>query len=737
MTSPTPPHPSALVRLADFSYRRRWLMVLLWIGLLVSTTVLGQAFGGDNAFTFGVPGTDSQAAQDRLEASFPARSGDTIDVVFEADAGVRDPGVQARVEELLRRADEVDHVTGFASPYVPEGTRQIAPSGKIAFATLRLDVSYEDEFPASDGRELIDVAKAASGDGLDVKLSGFAIQYAEQPEFGSEFVGILVAIVILLVSFGSVLAMGLPILTAVVGLAIGTGVIALLANLLEVPDFAPVVAAMIGIGVGIDYVLFIVTRYRASLQTGHQPYEAVMTALTTSGRAVLFAGCTVIISLLGLFVMNLGFLRGLAVASISIVVVVMLASVTLLPALLGFVGHTIDRLHVPFFSKKLVGDTTSLSYRWSRVVQRRPLPAAVLCSAALLALAAPLFTLRFGFPDAGTNPRHFMSRQGYDLMAKGFGAGVNGPLLLVAHGDGDLTKIQQAVQGTEGVVFVAPPVASPDGQVSLLPTIPEGSPSSKETEELVHRLRDDVLPRVTAGTDLEVLVGGTTAGSIDASGYVADRLLWFIGAVIVLSFLLLLVVFRSILVPIKAAVMNVLSISAAYGVISLAVKGGWFGGLIGIDEPIPVPSFIPMMMFAIVFGLSMDYEVFLLSRVREEYIRTRDNAAAVADGLAATARVITAAALIMISVFLAFVFGEDVVGKVIGLGLATAILVDATLVRMVLVPATMELLGDANWWLPKWLDRVLPEVHVEGESEEALQAELEQLVAAHDTSDVR
>jgi RND superfamily putative drug exporter len=452
---------------------------------------------------------------------------------------------------------------------------------------------------------------------------------------------------------------------------------------------------------------------------------------------VLFAGCTVIISLLGLFVMNLAFLRGLAVSAISIVLVVMLASVTLVPALLGFIGRTIDRLHVPLVGRKLAGDKTSLSYRWSRIVQRRPLPAAVLCAIALLALAAPLFSLRLGFPDAGSNPQHFMSRQGYDLMAKGFGPGVNGPLLLVAEGRGDLGKVQQALAATEGVLFVAPPVPSPQGDVNLLVTIPDTSPSSQETEDLVHRLRDDVLPAATAGTDLEVQVGGSNAASIDASEYVADRLLWFIAAVIVLSFLLLMVVFRSILVPVKAAVMNVLSISAAYGVISLAAKGGSFGGLFGIEEPIPIPSFVPMMMFAIVFGLSMDYEVFLLSRVREEYVRTRDNAAAVADGLAATARVITAAAMIMISVFLAFVLGEDYVGKIIGLGLATAILVDATLVRMVLVPATMELLGDANWWLPKWLDRLLPEVHVEGETEEELEAELEQLVASHDTSKIR
>jgi RND superfamily putative drug exporter len=729
MTAPSH-HPSALLRLADLSYRRRRLMLLLWLVALVGLSIVGKALAGDHSMSFSTPGAESETAQHLLATRFPAASGESVNVVFEADKGVHDPAVQARVEKLVADVGKIGHVASVISPYSPQGAQQISPNGKIAFARAQLDVSYKDDFPVDEARHMITLAKAASGDGLHVAMSGFAIQFAEQPQFGSEGLGILAAVLILLISFGSVLAMGLPILTAIVGLTIGTALIGLLANVLEVPDFAPLVAAMIGIGVGIDYVLFIVTRYRTSLQTGHEPYEAVMTAISTSGRAVLFAGCTVIISLLGLFVMNLGFLRGLSLSCISVVLVVMLASVTLLPALLGFIGKTIDRLHVPFVAKKVTGDRTTLSYKWSRIIQRRPLPFALVCAAVLIGLAIPLTTLRFGFPDAGSNPKHFTSRQGYDLMAKGFLPGVNGPLLLVVEGKGDVQRVSQQVAATKGVAFVAAPVVSPDGGVAMLPTIPRTGPSAKETEQLVHRLRDDVLPAATAGSSMHVYVGGSTAASVDSTEYVTKRLPLFIGAVIILSFLLLMVVFRSILVPVKAAVMNVLSITAAYGVISLAVKGGWFGGLFGINEPVPVPSFVPMMMFAIVFGLSMDYEVFLLSRVREEYSRTHDNASAVADGLAATARVITAAALIMITVFLAFVLGEDKVAKVIGLGLATAIFVDATLVRMVLVPATMELLGDANWWLPKWLDRLLPEFHVEGESEAELEAELREL--AHD-----
>ena len=703
-------------------------MLLLWIGLLVGVSVLGSAFAGDNNMSFATPGSDSERAQTLLESRFPARSGDTLDIVFEAEAGVRDPSVQPRIQQLIDEASRIGHITEVASPFGEQGARQISPDGTIAFATAQLDTSYEEEFPLDNTHRLMDLADDASKDGLRVELSGWAVQFAEQPEFGSEGLGLAVGAFILLISFGSVLAMGLPLLIAMLGLAIGTGLIGLLANVLEVPDFAPLIAAMIGIGVGIDYVLFIVTRYRASLQSGHEPHEAVITAITTSGRAVLFAGCTVIISLLGLFIMNLAFLRGVAVAAISVVLVVMLASVTLLPALLGFVGKTIDRLHVPFVARE-VASRRSVSYRWSRIIQRRPVPAAIICTVVLLALAAPLFSLRFGFPDAGFNPKHYTSRQGYDLLAKGFGPGFNGPLLLVAEGNaGQTASVSKAVQATPGVTFVTPPIPSPDGGVSLLLAYPEEGPSSQATQDLVHTLRKDVLSKA----EVPVRIGGITAASVDNTEYVTKRLPPFIAAVIVLSFLLLMVVFRSLLVPLKAAVMNVLSISAAYGVVSLAVKGGWFGGIFGIDEPVPVPSFVPMMMFAILFGLSMDYEVFLLSRVREEYVRTRDNAAAVADGLAATARVITAAAAIMVSVFLAFVLGEDMVGKVMGIGLATAILVDATLVRMVLVPATMELLGDANWWLPKWLDRLLPEVHVEGESEEELQAELEQLAHAHE-----
>ncbi|HEX2040342.1 MAG TPA: MMPL family transporter [Acidimicrobiales bacterium] len=716
------PSSSSLVRLADWSYRRRRLVVVLWIATLIVGSVLAQRFGGDNDFSFSTPGSESEEAQDLLRERFQARSGDDFDVVFEAPGGVRTSDVQRDVEAFLARVSEVDHVVSVESPYDPDGASRISRGGTIAYATAHLDVTA-DRFPREVGRELLELAEEADRDGLQFELSGFALQAAQEQEFSSEGIGLMVAMLILLVSFGSLLAAGLPILVALFGLALGSSLIALLANVLEVPDFAPQVAAMIGIGVGIDYVLFIVTRYRATLHAGREPHDAVVTAIATSGRAVVFAGCTVIISLLGLFVMNLGFLRGVAVGAVSAVLVVMLASVTLLPAVLGFVGRNIDRLHVPFVRRRAADDRRTLSYRWSRVVQRYPWPAALVCFVVLVALAAPLFGMRFGFPDSGNDPEELTTRRAYDLLAEGFGPGFSGPLLLVAESTSGagavdmqvLARVGRAVEGTEGIVFVSPPRPSPDGGVALMTAVPAGSPQDEDTEKLVQRLRDDVVPAATEGTGVRVLLTGSTAGAIDANRYVADRLPLFIGSVILLSFLLLLVVFRSLLVPLKAAIMNVLSIGAAYGVVAVAVEGGWFGSLFGIQEAVPVPSFIPMMMFAILFGLSMDYEVFLLSRVREEYVRTRDNTVAVADGLAATARVITAAAAIMISVFLAFVLGDQVFLKMLGLGMATAIFVDATLVRMVLVPSTMELLGDANWWLPRPLARVLPEVHVEAE----------------------
>jgi RND superfamily putative drug exporter len=493
---------------------------------------------------------------------------------------------------------------------------------------------------------------------------------------------------------------------------------------------------MIGIGVGIDYALFIVTRYRQGLHDGMDPDSAVVKAINTSGRAVLFAGCTVVVSLAGLFLMGIDFVRGLAAGACLAVAVTMIASVTLLPSVLGFVGHTIDRLRLPWTRSQATSEQRGFWYRWSRIIQRRPWPAVAVGFVALAALAVPVFSIRLGSSDASNLPTSDTTRRGYDLLSTGFGPGFNGPLQLAvevpAGGAASVGRLHDALAATPGVASVGPARVNPAGDAALMQVYPTTSPQDQRTVDLVHHLRNQVLPQATAGTGLTAHVGGITASFEDVASRLSARLPLFIGAVLALSFLLLMTVFRSVVVPAKAVVMNLLSIGAAYGILIAVFQWGWGKGLFSVGKSGPVESFIPMMLFAILFGLSMDYEVFLLSRVKEEHDRTGDNGLAVADGLSVTARVITAAAAIMVTVFGSFIFGDNRVVKEFGLGLAAAILIDATLVRMVLVPATMELLGEANWYLPRWLDRILPRIHIEGEPASDLDAELAGLPALVD-----
>jgi RND superfamily putative drug exporter len=571
-----------------------------------------------------------------------------------------------------------------------------------------------DQVPVPTGERMIALAKSASGDGLRVELAGQPIANAQQGQISSEMVGLMIAFGVLLLTFGTLVAAGLPLATAVFGLAIGSAAGGLLAAVVDTPAWSTSVAAMIGIGVGIDYALLILTRFRGALADGSDPHAATVEAISTAGRSVLIAGGTVVISLMGLFLMGLPYMYGVALGAIASVLVVMAASVTLLPALLGFARERIDRLRIPGVGRPVADTTRTPAARWSRGVQRRPLATAVAGVAVLLALAAPVLGLRLGFPDAGNDGAATTTRQAYDLMAKGFGAGSAGPLQLVARLDdpGDrarLTALAGTLERQPGVAAVAAPRYNPAGDTAVLGVIPTTAPQTTETEALIHRLRDDVLPHSGLGVDL----GGATASFVDQGEATASRLPLFIGGVVGLSFLLLLAAFRAPVVALKAAVMNLLSIGAAYGVVAVVADGGFAGGLIGIDTATPVPPFIPVMMFAILFGLSMDYEVFLLSRIREAYLARRDTSAAVTDGLARTARVITAAAAIMVAVFGAFVLSGDVVLKLIGVGLAAAILIDATIVRMVLVPAVMQLLGERNWWLPRWLDRLVPHTELE------------------------
>jgi RND superfamily putative drug exporter len=517
--------------------------------------------------------------------------------------------------------------------------------------------------------------------------------------------------------------MGLPILIALVGVGIGYGLVNFASHGFTVPTFGPQLMAMIGLGVGIDYALFIVTRFRQGLQEGRDPRQATIVSMSTSGRAVLFAGSTVIISLLGLFVVGLAFMNGLAVGTIAAVLMVLAAALTLLPAMLGFVGYNIDRLHVPGLLVRSPSAGGGFWYRWSRTVQRRPWLCGTAALAVLLVLALPFLSMRLAFSDAGNDPTKLTTRQAYDLLARGFGPGFNGPLVIVADVHSGSKPARAAVVALDGrltqvpgLASVAPAVFNAAGDTAVITAYPTTSPQAAPTASLVRHLRGAVIPSVVRGTGVTVLVGGVTAGGIDASHYLSNRLPLVIGLVILVSILLLMMVFRSVAIPLKAAAMNLLSMGAAYGVIVAVFQWGWLAALFGVSRRGPIDPWIPLMMFTIVFGLSMDYEVFLLSRIREEWRRRGVNTIAVADGLASTARVITAAAAIMVCVFGSFVINDPLrVLDVFGLGLAVAIFVDATVVRMVLVPSIMQLLGRANWWIPAWLDRLLPRLAVEAE----------------------
>ena len=737
------------------------MVFVIWLPLLIGLSFAAGAIGTDYRTSFDLPDSESKAVIDTLEAvGSDEDAGDIAQIVFTAPQGTADPDVRAAMEGLFAQVEQLDGVK-ITSPYSPEGAQFNSETAPISFAQIA--------FTNREQSQYIELADQIQAMATDIDVPGLTIEYGGQlfavfefPE--SELLGILAAIIILLIAFGSVLAMGLPIGTALFGLGVGIGIVGLGSNVVRMPDFSAQMTAMIGLGVGIDYALFIVTRYRENLRKGLEPEDATVEAVDSAGRAVIFAGITVMISLLGLFSIGIEFVRGLAIAGATGVLVMMIAAITFLPALLGFVGRRIDvttraaAISVSMFVLlMLTGIFTGLAvgmafllalaisvvvmlvsrlpfgaalrtpvphrhekpreeqfwYRWSRFIQHRPWPAMVGGALVLIVLALPLFSIRLGFGDTGNLKEDQTARRAYDLLAEGFGPGSNGPLVLVstdpAASADTVTAVDAALAAEPGIAFASPATEIAPG-TWLWQAYPTSSPQDEATTELVQRLRDEGLP----ATGLDVNVGGFTAGSIDFSAYLGKRLPILIGSVLVLSFLLLMAVFRSLLVPLKAVIMNLLSVGAAYGVVVAIFQWGWGASLLGVGEPGPVEAWAPMMLFAIVFGLSMDYEVFLLSRMKEEFDRTGDNAGAVADGLAATARVITAAALIMVCVFGAFVLGNDRQLKLFGLGMAVAVFVDATIVRMILVPATMELLGNRNWWIPKWLDRVLPRINVEG-----------------------
>ncbi|MFG2773612.1 MMPL family transporter [Streptomyces sp. NPDC048350] len=709
----SPPQPptrrgSVFERLATFSYRHRWSAVLLWIVVVVAATGASTAVGSAYHNDFSLPGTDSQTARTVLERHGSAQATDaTLQIVVKDERGVREETVHARVEGLLDTVGGLPGVTDVRGPY--EEKAAVSEDGTVGYATVTLDGAAENT-DRTEVLKIIDTVRAAQGDGLTAAVGGDAARGAEEGGGGAaEGAGMLGALVILVFLFGSLVAASLPVVTAIFAVGSSIGLIALASHLADVADFTPPIMMLVGLGVGIDYALLIFSRYRGELLHGAEPERAARTALDAAGRTVFFAGCTVIIALMGLVALGLGSLQGVALAVALTVLVTMAASLTLLPALLGIFGRRIQR-QVAKRAAKATREEGARWRGWATAVQKRPWAALLVSLAALGALAAPALDMRLGFADAGNDAPAKSSRQAYDLLAEGFGPGFNGPLIVVADGGGERAAdaLRQALENTEGIAAASGAIPTQDGAVSTVIAFPESAPQAEATSELVDRLRSDVLPPVERSTGADLLVGGPTAATEDFAATVADRMPLFVAIVVGLSALLLLLVFRSVLIPVKAALLNLVSIGAALGVITLVFQHGWFG-----VQPGPIEAFIPVMIFAIVFGLSMDYEVFLLSRIHEEWERTKDPQGAVREGLAATGKVITAAAAIMIVVFSAFVLSPDRMLQQFGLGLAVAILLDAVVIRCLIVPAAMQLLGRRAWWLPATLERILPKVQLE------------------------
>ena len=766
-------------RIARWCFRHPWRGLVAWLLILFAvlgvSRSLGEAYSGDLA----IAGTESHDGNDILATHFGgvgAGPGGTI--VFRAEQGVDDPEVRSAMSELFTRVGALEDVS-IESPYgqaalVPGlRTANEGPSmGRVAYADVSLPAGTSGTEAQDMGRtieDLIEELELRSIEGLEVEVGGIWFAELRPPE--SEAIGLAFAIFILIAVLGSVVAMGATVGAALITVGVGAAAIIALSNFMTVPDFAPAIGLMIGLGVGIDYALFIITRYRDALSEGHGREWAMVVALDSAGRSVVFAGATVVVSLLGMLFIGIPFVTGFGIAAAATVAVVMVGSVTLLPSLISLLGDRITVTRVRgivaavLFSVALFGFGAGIDalagalpaalivllaglfgrdrnplrrrleprqprplretgwYRLSRAVQARPWVFAVGGTLLLLLLAAPVLVLRFGFADESNYSADTTTRKAYDLLVDGFGAGANGPLLVAAEVAGpaqmaELSGLAQAIRATDGVAFVSPAIPNSGAAptAAVIEVRPTTGPQATETEELVKHLRSTVIPAAIDGTGLDPLITGLVAVKADVSDFLKSRTAVFFVAVLGASFLLLMAVFRSLVVPLKAVIMNMFSIGAAYGVLVAVFQWGWLGGLIGI-EPGPIEPFMPMMLFAVLFGLSMDYEVFLLSRMKEEFERTGDAVNSVADGLAATARVITAAALIMVFVFGSFVFEDQRAIKMFGLGLAAAVAADASLVRMLIVPSTMELLGARNWWLPGWLDRILPNLNVEGSVE--------------------
>ncbi|MGW7262443.1 MMPL family transporter [Streptomyces sp. NPDC054842] len=701
--------------MARWCYRHRLVVLFLWVGAVFGLGAAGSAAGTDYSNVFSLPDTDSKRAFDLMQKAFPESSGDTDTVVWKVDEGsVRDASVRSRIEPALAEIGRMEGVGQVAGPYAgPEGAAQISGNGKIAYARVTFE-EQANAVPKELVQDVVDRAQNAERAGLSVELGGQAITRIQEPPTGfAEVVGIAAAAVVLFLAFGALFAMVLPIVIAIAGVGTGLMSTTLLSHVTDVPEVAPLLGSLIGLGVGIDYALFIVTRHRRGILRGASPEDAAVTALNTSGRAVLFAGGTVCIALAGMLVMNMRFLDGVVIATSLTVVLSVLAAVTLLPALLGLLGMKVlsrrQRRRLAEAGPES-HEASGLAARWSAYVQRRPRSTALVALVVMAALAVPVLSLRLGTSDQGNQPESTTTRQAYDLLAEGFGPGFNGPLQVVVE-RGDASGLVSAIEATEGVAQVA--AAPPARGITVIQVVPETSPQSEETDRLIDELRDEVIPE--SGT--EAYVGGVTAVFKDFASVTGDRLPYFVATIIALGFLLLLVAFRSLVVPLTAALMNLIAAAASFGVLVAVFQWGWGVEAIGFGKEGPITSFLPVIMLSLLFGLSMDYQVFLVSRMHEEWVHTGDNARAVRVGLAETSRVINCAALIMICVFSAFVLSGDTEGAMAGIGLAAAVALDAFILRTALVPAAMHLLGRSNWWLPAGLDKRLPHLAVEPREE--------------------
>ena len=703
-------------------HRRR--VVVAWLVVAVLATVIAGSIGNRWATNFSLPGTESQRAADLLTHEFRAQSGDLDTVVFHVSHGtIEAPAVRAAIARLLGQVRGAPHVVGVVSPYGPRGAVQVSGDRRTAFATVQYD-KRANLLPNNTGQPVLNAVAAVHVPGLQVAAGGQVIEQAEGFNVGpATAVGAIAALVILLITFGSLTAAGMPLITAGVGLVTGVALIGLASHVTSMSNIAPQLALMVGLGVGVDYALFIVTRFRESYAASGDVDRAVVEAMDTSGRAILLAGTTVVIALLGMFATGVSFMYGLAIASVLAVLLTMTASLTLLPALLSRFGTRIARGRRRRSARRRP-PRASRWRSWSETVQRRPWPLAIGALAVMITLLVPALALRLETSDAGNDPAGLSSRHAFDLLARGFGSGFNGPLTLVARVDGAgqvaaLGAVRSAAAATPDVGAVTEPQLSADGRIAVIQVYPDSAPQAAATTDLVNRLRSQVLPPLERRTGTAVLVGGFTAGSIDFSHVLSSKLPLFVGIVVLLSALLLFVLFRSLVIPVQAALMNLLSIGGALGATVVVFQWGWLADVLGVQKG-PIEPWIPVLIFAVVFGLSMDYEVFLVSRVREQWIRRGDASAAVGDGIAFTGRVITAAAAIMICVFLSFMLGNQRTIKEFGFGLAFAVFLDALVVRCVLLPAVLELLGPRTWRLPRRLDARLPHFNIEGSAARAV-----------------